>query len=80
MKAMILARKFKTRGAQTAATAAGDTPEGVIPEVVDATPAEVILEEEVATLAAATLAAVEDPVGDKMMAGGTRRITKRYRS
>jgi hypothetical protein len=38
-----------------------------------ATPAEV-------TLVVATPEAVEDPMGDKVMAGGTQRMTKGYRS
>jgi hypothetical protein len=80
MRAMIPARKLKIQEAQAAAMAAATpaevtqvvaTPEGVV-----VTRAVVILGE--VTPEAVTLE-VEDPVEDKTMAGGTPRLTKRYR-
>jgi hypothetical protein len=78
---MILARELRIQEAQTAATAAA-TPAEVTLEV--ATRVAVAATQEAATRVGATPAEVtleaEDPVGDKMMAGGTRRMTKGYRS
>jgi hypothetical protein len=83
MKATIPGRKLKTQEGQTVGTAAAAIPAEVT--LVVATPEEVVATREavtpvVAIREAATPEAAEDPVGDKVMAGGTQRMTKRYRS
>jgi hypothetical protein len=78
---MILGRKPRIQEAQAVVTAAA-TPEAVTQ--VGATPEEVVATLEAATRVVATLEegtrAVEDPEGDKMMAGGIRRMTKGSKS
>ena len=72
MRAMIPARKLKIQEAQAAAMAAATPAE--VTQVV-ATPEGVVVTRAVAILGEVTPEAVtpaeEDPVGDKMMAGGT---------
>jgi hypothetical protein len=78
---MIPAREPRIQKAQTVATAAATPAEGTLEVAtrvgVAATPA-------AATRVGATreevTPAVEDHVGDKMMAGGARRMMKGYRS
>jgi hypothetical protein len=81
MRAMILARELRIHEAQTAEMAAA-TPVEVTPEV--ATRVAVAATQAAATRVGATpvevTLAVEDPAVDKMRAGGTRRMTKGYRS
>jgi hypothetical protein len=81
MRAMTLARELRIHEGQTAAMAAA-TPAEVTLEVVTrvavaATPAAAI---RVGATPAEVTLEVEDPVEDRMMAGGTRRMTKGYRS
>ena len=77
MKAMILGRKPRIQEAQALVTAAATLAEDT--QVV-ATPEEVVATLEAATRVVATLEegtpVVEDPEGDKMMAGGIPRMTK----
>ena len=81
MRAMILGRKLRIQEAQAVVTAAATLEEGT--QVV-ATPEEVVATLEAATRVVATLEegtpAVEDPEGDKMMAGGIPRMTKGSKS
>ena len=76
MRAMILGRKLRIQEAQAVATAAA-TPEAVTQ--VAATPEGVVATLEAATRVEGT-PAVEDPEGDKIMAGGIPRMTKRSKS
>ena len=81
MRAMILGRKPRIQEAQAVVTAVA-TLEAVTQ--VGATPEEVVATPEAATRVVATLEegtpAVEDPEGDKMMAGGIPRMTKGSKS
>jgi len=81
MRAMILGRKPRIQEAQAVVTAVA-TLEAVTQ--VGATPEEVVATQEAVTRVVATLVegtpAVEDPEGDKMMAGGIPRMTKGSKS